>query len=99
MSDLGARPLWHGRLGNGPADTLVAFTDSLAIDRRLAPDDVAGSRAHVRMLHAAGLLDADETSRVLAALDGRMDVLVARLELERVAGELGLDGVERDENA
>ncbi|HEV2310944.1 MAG TPA: argininosuccinate lyase, partial [Acidimicrobiia bacterium] len=69
MSEPGGRPLWHGRLGDRPADALVAFTDSLAVDRRLAPDDLAGSRAHVRMLHATGLLDADETSRVLAALD------------------------------
>ena len=69
MTVEGGRPLWHGRLGDRPADALVAFTDSLAVDRRLAPDDLAGSRAHVRMLHAAGILDAGDTSRVLAALD------------------------------
>ncbi len=65
----GGRPLWHGRLGDTPAETLVAFTDSLAVDRRLAPDDLAGSRAHVRMLGATGILDAEEAAQVLAALD------------------------------
>ncbi len=39
--------LWHGRFADGPADELLAFTESLSFDRRLAPDDLAGSRAHV----------------------------------------------------
>jgi len=65
----GSKPLWHGRLGDRPADALMAFTESLTVDRRLAPDDVAGSRAHVRMLGATGILNRDDTERILAALD------------------------------
>src|SRR5262245_5995382 len=61
--------LWHGRFGSGPADELLAFTVSLPFDRRLASDDIAGSRAHVRMLGHVGLLDATEVGRVLDALD------------------------------
>ena len=47
MSERDARPLWHGRFGEEPADALLAFTSSLDFDRRLAVDDIAGSRAHV----------------------------------------------------
>jgi argininosuccinate lyase len=47
----------------------LAFTESLSFDRRLAPDDVAGSRAHVRMLARVGLLTRDEERAVLAALE------------------------------
>jgi argininosuccinate lyase len=61
--------LWHGRFEGGPADALMAFTVSLPYDRRLAADDIAGSRAHVRGLARAGILDADEVAAVLAALD------------------------------
>jgi argininosuccinate lyase len=61
--------LWHGRFGRGPADELMAYTASLPFDRRLAADDIAGSRAHVRGLHKVGLLDDDELVAVLAALD------------------------------
>ena len=61
--------LWHGRFEGGPADELMAFTVSLPFDRRLARDDIAGSRAHVRGLARAGILDDDETSAVLGALD------------------------------
>jgi argininosuccinate lyase len=63
--------LWQrGRFGEGPSDELLAFTASLPFDRRLGPDDLAGSRAHVRGLHRAGLLDDNEMAEVLAALDG-----------------------------
>jgi argininosuccinate lyase len=61
--------LWHGRFEGGPADALMAFTASLAVDRRLWRDDIAGSRAHVGGLARAGLLDAGERDAVLAALD------------------------------
>jgi argininosuccinate lyase len=61
--------LWHGRFDGGPADELMAFTVSLPFDRRLAVDDLAGSRAHVRGLARAGLLTDAERDAVLAALD------------------------------
>jgi len=61
--------LWHGRFAGGPAEELLAYTVSLPFDRRLATDDIVGSRAHVRGLHAAGLLADDELTAVLAALD------------------------------
>lgn len=61
--------LWHGRFADGPADQLMAFTVSLPYDQRLAPDDIAGSRAHVRGLQRGGLLDAAETTAILGALD------------------------------
>jgi argininosuccinate lyase len=63
------KPLWHGRFGEGPADELLAFTVSLPFDRRLASDDLAGSRAHVAMLARVGLLSEDERVVVVAALD------------------------------
>jgi argininosuccinate lyase len=61
--------LWHGRFEGGPADELLAFTVSLPYDQRLAADDIVGSRAHVRGLARAGILDEAELGEVLAALD------------------------------
>jgi len=74
-TDAEGRPLWHGRFGEGPADELLAFTVSLPFDRRLAADDLAGSRAHVRMLARAGLLTDDERGVIIAALDRVEDEL------------------------
>ena len=49
--------LWGGRFAGGPADALAALSKSTHFDWRLAPYDIAGSRAHARVLHRAGLLD------------------------------------------
>ncbi len=67
--------LWHGRFEGGPADELLAFTVSLPFDQRLAPDDIAGSRAHVRGLVRAGVLTEAERDTVLGALDQVEDEL------------------------
>ncbi len=61
--------LWHGRFESGPAEDLMAYTVSLPFDRRLAPDDIAGSRAHVRGLGRVGILGDAEVTTVLDALD------------------------------
>jgi argininosuccinate lyase len=84
----GRGQLWHGRFDVGPAAELVAFTESLSYDRRLLVDDVACSKAHVRGLHSAGLLDDDELGRVLGGLD--------TVEMEFRSGEL--DFVDSDED-
>jgi argininosuccinate lyase len=61
--------LWGGRFAGGPADALAALSLSTHFDWRLAGYDVAGSRAHARVLHGAGLLTADELNGMLAGLD------------------------------
>ena len=73
MTDNPAEPgglrLWGGRFAVGPAEALARLSVSVQFDWRLAPYDLAGSRAHARVLHRAGLLDEDELARMLAALD------------------------------
>ncbi|MFF7652353.1 argininosuccinate lyase [Streptomyces sp. NPDC007983] len=71
--------LWGGRFADGPAEALEKLSASVHFDWRLAPYDIAGSRAHARVLHAADLLTADELERMLAGLD--------RLEADVAAGD------------
>ncbi|MBJ32070.1 MAG: argininosuccinate lyase [Acidimicrobiaceae bacterium] len=61
--------LWHGRFEGGPSEALQALNDSLPFDRRMFREDVAGSRAHVRMLARVGLMSDADAEAVLAALD------------------------------
>ncbi|HCA88660.1 MAG TPA: argininosuccinate lyase [Streptomyces sp.] len=61
--------LWGGRFAAGPAEALAKLSASVHFDWRLAPYDIAGSRAHARALHTAGLLTADELRRMLDGLD------------------------------
>ncbi len=68
MSDTG-KALWHGRFHGGPADELLAYTESLSFDKRLWADDVAGSVAHVQGLVHVGIISDLEGAAVLAALE------------------------------
>jgi len=61
--------LWHGRFAGGPSEALQALNDSLPFDQRMFREDIAGSRAHVRMLGDVGLFTEAERDGVLAALD------------------------------
>jgi argininosuccinate lyase len=61
--------LWGGRFSSGPAEAMAALSLSTHFDWRLAPYDIAGSRAHARVLHKAGLLTEDELKGMIEALD------------------------------
>jgi len=61
--------LWQGRMGDPPDEGLLAFTSSIGVDIRLAPEDVTGSRAHVRGLARGGLLTTEEADILSTALD------------------------------
>lgn len=62
-------PLWAGRLEGGLHPDVLRLTQSLDVDRRLLPYDVAASRAHVRMLGRQGIIPADEAAAIAEALD------------------------------
>jgi len=68
VADAASTSLWGGRFSGGPADALAALSKSTHFDWRLARLDLAGSRAHARVLNTAGLLDDGELAAMLAAL-------------------------------
>jgi argininosuccinate lyase len=68
--------LWGGRFAGEPADSLAELSRSTHVDWRLAHHDIAGSRAHARVLRDAGLLDDETLEAMLEALD-RLDADVA----------------------
>ncbi len=67
----GAEPtrLWGGRFAGGPSPELAALSRSTSFDWRLAPYDLAGSRAHAKVLERAGLLSTDELRGLLAGIE------------------------------
>jgi argininosuccinate lyase len=68
--------LWGGRFEGGPDQALARLSLSTHFDWRLARHDIAGSRAHARALHRAGLLTADELDGMIEGLD-RLEADVA----------------------
>ena len=73
MSDGKPGGLWGGRFAGGPSDALAALSKSTHFDWRLAPYDLAGSRAHARVLARAGLLSEQDLKALLAGIDALED--------------------------
>ncbi len=68
---------WGGRFTAGPADLMLQFSESVSFDRRLAPYDVAGSKAHSAMLAHVGLITAKERDAIHAGLDAVLAEIAA----------------------
>jgi argininosuccinate lyase len=77
--------LWTGRLEEKPSQEAFRFQASIAVDKRLATDDIAGSIAHVAMLSRSGVIPTDAASRI-------------QTELKKIAGELSLGALVIDES-
>jgi len=59
-----ARPLWGGGYASESGRALTKLSVSHPFDRRLAAQDIAGTRAHARGLHRAGLLSRSALARI-----------------------------------
>ncbi len=64
-----APPARSGRFATGAAAEANAYTASVGFDHRLAAQDIAGSIAHARMLHRAGLLTKAECGAIERGLN------------------------------
>src|SRR5438094_487824 len=60
--------LWAGRFRGKTDPQVETFTSSLAIDRRLYRNDIAGSIAHCRTLERAGVLTRREADKLVGGL-------------------------------
>ena len=69
MAKQGKQVTWGGRFSAGPAELMLKFSESVSFDHRLAPFDIAGSKAHSAMLAKAGLITAKERDAIHAGLD------------------------------
>ncbi|TXN58700.1 argininosuccinate lyase [Methylobacterium sp. WL6] len=68
--------MWGGRFASGPAEIMEEINASIGFDKRLAPQDIRGSLAHVAMLGAQGILPADD----VAAIEGGLKAVQAEIE-------------------
>jgi len=60
--------MWGGRFESGPAAIMREITPSIDFDKRLAAEDLAGSRAHCRMLATEGIISKDDGQAILDGL-------------------------------
>ena len=72
MSDTTSNQMWGGRFAAGPDAIMEAINASIGFDKRLAAQDIAGSRAHAAMLAATGIVKASDAE---AMREGLLTVL------------------------
>ncbi len=61
--------MWGGRFSEETAASVEAFSASIHYDSRLYRYDIAGSKAHARMLANRGILSAEELTAITDGLD------------------------------
>ena len=81
--------MWGGRFASGPAEIMEEINASIGFDKRLAPQDIRGSLAHVAMLGRQGILPAQDVAAIEAGLKSVRDEIeggtfVYRRELEDI---------------
>ena len=81
--------MWGGRFAVGPAAIMEQINASIGFDQRLAPQDVAGSKAHARMLAAAGILSQDDADKICSGLD----TILSEIEAGRFTFSRALEDV------
>ncbi|HON14233.1 MAG TPA: argininosuccinate lyase [Treponema sp.] len=78
-----AKVLWSGRLEAKPEAEALSFESSIAVDSRLAQEDITGSRAHVAMLAKQGIIPAEAAQAI--------DEELGRISAELAEGTLQID--------
>lgn len=69
MTDKPANAMWGGRFQMSPAEIMQEINASIGFDKRLAPQDIRGSKAHAQMLAEAGILTKSDAKEIVKGLD------------------------------
>ena len=80
---------WSARFSEPVSELVKRYTASVDFDKRLAPFDIDGSLAHAEMLHAAGILSADD----LRAINEGMARIRGEIERGEFRWSLDLEDV------
>ncbi len=68
MSDTSSNQMWGGRFAAGPDAIMEAINASIGFDKRLAAQDIAGSRAHAAMLAAQDIISDSDADAIREGL-------------------------------
>jgi argininosuccinate lyase len=63
-----ANAMWGGRFAAGPDAIMEAINASIGYDKRLAPQDITGSRAHAAMLATTGIITDNDAEAIREGL-------------------------------
>ena len=81
--------MWGGRFAEGPSAVMRAINASIPFDKQMWRQDIAGSKAHVAMLGAQGIIPAAD----VAAIDAGLDRVAADYAANGVPEDLALEDI------
>ncbi len=84
-----ANSMWGGRFSSGPDAIMEAINASIGFDKRLAPQDIAGSRAHAAMLAACEIISQDDAR----AIDTGLAQVLEEIESGRFTFSTALEDI------
>ncbi|MFT8797784.1 argininosuccinate lyase [Zymomonas mobilis] len=61
--------MWGGRFSEGPTAIMREINASIPFDKRLWQQDIAGSKAHLKMLVSRNIVTAEDGQKILEGLD------------------------------
>ncbi|MGF1657577.1 MAG: argininosuccinate lyase [Verrucomicrobiales bacterium] len=79
--------MWTGRFAMPTDQALVAYSESVSFDQRLAPFDIQGSKVHALLLEEAGVLSIEEREAIHKGLDELLVEIEAGRFLWRIERE------------
>ena len=69
MTRSDANKMWGGRFAMSPAELMVEINASIGFDKAMAPQDIAGSKAHAEMLARQGIISKADAREILKGLE------------------------------
>lgn len=79
---------WGGRFEENLNETALRFSASVDVDKRLAPQDIRGSIAHITMLAKQGVVPQADADKIIAGLE--------RIRGEIESGNMSWDAAKED---
>lgn len=81
--------MWQGRFRKEEDESVNDFNSSISFDSRMYREDITGSIAHARMLGKCGIIDVEESEKIIEGLNGILDDIESgKLEINPTAEDI-----------
>ena len=92
MTDKPANRIWGGRFMASPAEIMEEINASIGFDKRLAPQDIAASKAHAAMLAEQGIISKADAREIAKGLDAVLaEIESGRMEFSRALEDVHMN--------
>jgi len=84
--------MWGGRFSAGPSAVMEAINASIGFDQKLYAQDIAGSKAHARMLADQGIITAADADAIIKGLDDiEAEIEAGRFEIKTALEDIHMN--------